>query len=298
MEIINVIPDGAPTLEPGVYENIPADLYFRLPYASQSTIKAVWESTEQYEHNRDRGERELSAEEIRKLENSLYFGRWYHTYVLEMDQFHTTYREGPAKRQSTADKDKYRALAEEAGGYERVYRPQHLEKMKWMLNVLMGYDVPRKLFQEDGRPELTIVWDEEIMVGETRVLIRCKARIDRYNNHRKAGIDLKTDANLDILFNSNKFFRLFYHMQAAFYQRALIAGGMVCHWFIYIVQQKSSPYIVRYKMIGEDVLDRGWVDAKKMLSNYGAYLQTGFQQPQLELMELPAWMEDLPAGKI
>jgi hypothetical protein len=294
MEIIKLAPRGKiTTLEPGIYSGLPADQYHGLPYASQSTIKAVNRSVEKFEYRRDLPPLEMTPEVIRKLESGMWFGTWYHTFLLQSEEFDEHYVEGPARRQSATDKERHRQLAELYGGFQAVYRPKHREKMTWMQNAFMGYNFPRKILDEPGHSELSIIWDETAVVDGEEVKIRCKARIDRYNIPRRAGCDLKTDRDTDMLFNNNKFFKepLEYHVQGGFYRRGLVQNGVPCDMFFYFAQEKEPPYQVRYTEVGEDVLSRGWTDAREYLDTYARYLKYGFEQPPCELLLLPDYMQ-------
>jgi hypothetical protein len=291
--IIQPAPTGPITeLEPGVYAGIPAHVYFALPYASQSTIKAVAASEEKHLHELNRPKVELDAKTIAKNEDTKYFGNWYHTYLLQNDQFDVHYAEGPAERRSNADKETYANLCEKHGGNEGVYRPRHLEQMKWMQNAFMGYDFPREILAETGHSELTLIWDEIVIVDGDEVTIRCKARIDRYNDGRMMGIDFKTTGDAEKLFG-HTFFRkpLEYHVQCGFYARGLNKCGLTCKGFFYFAQEKTAPYQVRYKMVGQDVISRGWEDAEAYLQNYARFRKHGFQQPACDLLILPDWMQ-------
>lgn len=292
--IIKDAPTGPITeLEPGVYRNVPAFAYFALPYASQSTIKAVAQSIEKYLYKKNQDQANKSTKQIAEEEDTLYFGNWYHTYLLQHDDFDQFYVEGPAERRSNEDKETYRNLSKLYGSHQAVYRPRHLQKMKWMMNTFGGYTFPRDILLEEGESELTIIWDEEIVVDGEVVTIRCKGRIDRYNTHRQMGIDLKTTGKDTDKWFDQGFFRKpsENHVQGGFYNRGLNKCGLPCVGIFYFVQETKPPYQVRYKMVGADVLSRGWEDAEDYLVNYARFQKQGFQQLPCELLMLPDWMQ-------
>lgn len=155
--------------------------------------------------------------------------------VIEADDWRKN--ETKAKRDAARESGKIPILAKDYPAIEAMVRAAHiqLEQHAEAKNAFTG-----------GKPEQTIVWDED---G-----VRCKARIDWLHDSYRFIDDYKTAASANPEAFTRQMFGYGYDIQAALYVRAVRAATGKDATFRFIVQEKELPHALCVVSPGPDVL--------------------------------------------
>ena len=122
----------------------------------------------------------------------------------------------------------------------------HVEAMVYAAHRQLGAHAEAKNAFTDGKPEVTMVWDED---G-----VACKARIDWLHDDYRFIDDYKTAASANPEQFTRNLFSYGYDIQAAFYLRGLKAITGKDATFRFIAQEKEPPYALSVISLGPDVL--------------------------------------------
>jgi len=198
-----------------------------------------------------------------------------------------------------------------------VLEPETVKEVSQTLSnkVLKSFDVAEKVAQavrahpaaslivrKIGAPEFTIYWEENVRIPDGRVItVKCKARLDwavTPQSSFPAGLilDLKTtkDASLDEFPKSA--YNLGYHIQAAWYARAMqMVYGVEGTPFLFLAAEKSSPFGVMTYKAKEDFMRAGWDNCQKLLQTYAQCLTDGVwpcYPETIQELNLPRWAKE------
>lgn len=127
--------------------------------------------------------------------------------------------------------------------------------------------------------EETVHWE--------RAGVACKSRID--GRRGKTVFDLKTTA--DATQFDREAFRYRYHVQAAFYLDAIRSCGMDAEEFVFIVVEKTAPYMATVFWTDPAVIDAGRIEYMADLKRYSDCLESGSWPglPDQQVLTLPEW---------
>ena len=273
-------------LEPGVYEGMPFDEYCAIEAVNNSRLKGMEESPRHY------------IEPFRISAPSLAFGNLAHCGRLEPNalaeryavasDWHLDEANTNDKGQSSTSKatryykDKLAEFAAANIGKEIVSADDY-RRMQKLVESIDADPESRRLFEEIGPTEVTIVWDDP----ETG--IRCKGRIDKVGIGRTG--DLKTTGKpLSDFTRSIK--RYAYHRQQAFYRFgwAVLNGGELLEPWICAVESES-PHCVQSAPMDEMAIYQGDVEWRRLLNRVAECHESGcWPGPSApESWELPSW---------
>ncbi len=227
-----------PSIEPGIYFDMPEALYHSLPYLSSSFLKKYSDSP---------------AEALLKFESTpdMQIGSALHSYVLEgKDAFHKAYTvmfESDLSKNSTAYKTKVDEFYQTVQGKNVL--PATTKKLKTMDVIegvhssLMAHPAAKELLSQSYEAELTLIWDDPL-TG-----LRCKVRIDRYLKEVAVLLDLKKCA--DVVKFINQICTLHYDIQVSWYIRGCFACGLPVNKFAFIGVEDAAPFKVRTGCLSE-----------------------------------------------
>jgi hypothetical protein len=299
-----VVAVTAPTLdapitlvsEPGVYE-MPADVYHSDPVpggslSSSEARKLLPPSCPAlFRHYKDHPEERVTSK-------ALDFGSAAHAIVLEGDESaivevdYADYRKKDAQAQRDA--------AHAAGRIPLL--PPELRRVREMAAALRAHPVAAKLLAS-GQPERSLFWAD----GKTGV--RCRARLD-WQRDARAGRrviipDYKTAKSAEPRAFARAAVDHSYHVQAAWYLNAVRALGLAGDdaAFVFIVQEKTPPYLVTVCELDADALALGHALARAAIDTYLRCSESGRwpgyrNDEDIAYISLPPWaadqLEDVP----
>ena len=269
----------------GVYENISFEDYCKLDAVNNSSLKQMDISPAHCKASLD-GKETLDSDAMR-------FGRLIHCGQLEPEHLDSRYvvmpdyhlmpdnvtAEGkPSKAKTTKF---YKECVE---GFEKAENDIGREivtskvygQMEKALEVIKANPVADTLLNQEGRTELTIVWDCEF-TG-----VRCKARLDKHAEALGAIADLKTCANPQ-WFNW-ELWKYNYHKQAAFYREGwrVATGEEVPFWLVIIGPRDQLDLLTCLAApVSAELLDVGFTANLEALGKV-AYCQERDEWPNIE----------------
>lgn len=247
-------------LKPGVYRELPGEIYYGLPHLSASTIKNCNWSTRKLHDS-------LTAPQKPATE-AMVFGTAFHTYCLEPERFEAEYLTLPKGHRGTTIEGKAAIKKAKSNGQ----RPLKWEAFKQIANMrssmvthpfLRGYFAPMPV-NCDIEVSLISEW-EGVMV---------KSRLDTYYKDRGVSIDLKTtiDASDD---KWRREIRNGYIVQAAIYTQQLKEHSLPYNGFYFAAVEKERPHNTAIHAVAQRDLDAAWEQVQDLLRRYKRDLKEG-----------------------
>lgn len=268
-------------MTPGIYHNIPAADYHRLPFVSNSYLKRLAKCP-------------ANAKVPMEDTAALLFGRAAHVLILEgEDAFSSEFCLVPKIDKRTKDgKAQWADLELLAAGRNLISMEDYETILQMNASVRM-HPFARLLLAE-GVSETTIIFDREAG-GQT---LRCKARPDRTPAPEMACLlDLKTteDAGYDAFLRSCLKFG--YATQAAFYvdgYNATRGDHPAIDAFAFIAVEKKAPYRCEVYTMDMGFLMWGRGEYERLLKIEADCRKQGFWPPYqnagAEDLIKPAWL--------
>jgi len=272
---------------PGIYYDVPFDEYREWSGINQSSLKIAMRSLAHYRHAKDNPEP--------NDKDCFRFGRLCHAGRLEPITILERYVLMPAfEKQLTEKYDRpkaskeYKALKQQ---FEEVNQGKEVVPDDWyhqLCGILKALDANKRAkayLSGDGPAEVSIVWDDEV-TG-----LRCKARLDKWDQTNRTIPDIKTTEDASDFAWSCR--RYLYHMQGAFYSDGLRTLTGIDHDFCLIAVEKSAPYGCRSAPLSEDAIDGGRLLYRRLLRQIATAEETGIWPAYRDPEE---W--DVPAPEI
>lgn len=244
-----------PTPEPGVYANVPAEVYHRWDAISNSRLGLL-----------DRSPAHL-AESLRTPKPSSpaqVLGTITHCAVLEPADFDKLYVAGPEGDKRTKDvKAAYEAL-EAQYGEDYVLRPKDHALCVGVRESFRRKVRANALLTGRGENELSLVWIDP-MTGR-----KCKARLDRRSPDIAGGaiVDLKSTRDARKRPFAKALYQYGYHRQGAMYLDACRVLGIEAQHYVIAAYEKEPPYPVALYRLDDGTLDAGMVDFLRLMRLY------------------------------
>jgi hypothetical protein len=162
-----------------------------------------------------------------------------------------------------------------------------VEAMVLAVREQFGQHTAQPPLLADGKPERTLVWDED---G-----VACRARLDWLRDDLTAIEDLKTTTrSADPDSFSRSLYGLGYDLKAAFYIRAVQAVAGVTPLFRWIVAETTAPYAVSVVSPAPALLEIANAKVDYALALWRKCVQTGewpAYRQDVAYAEPPAWVE-------
>ena len=133
--------------------------------------------------------------------------------------------------------------------------------------------------------------EESFFVDDPIWKIKRKCRPDYYREDLKVVIDIKTTGDSSPYGFKKSIYDYRYHRQAAWYLDTLTMAGKDVEKFIFVVVEKSAPFMVRVYEIDSYSVEIGRMNYEKLLDEYRKFMDTGAAQI-VETISLPDWAED------
>jgi hypothetical protein len=261
-----VIQASQPVIEPGVHDQIPAELYHKAKGWSQSQLKLLPKHPELFEgyYISKRWEFEATAE--------MHLGTILHGHVLERRQI----PEIPRDALSASGQRRGKAwdawcAANNPDDYLTVKDAARVEQMA---RGLWADPKCASILSAEGRVEQSYAWVDP----ETGLPLR--ARLDKVISYNGLTLitDLKT-TTVDVTNQrqvGNKVFELAYYRQAAMYCDAVMAcEGIVAAGFGFLFVRTKEPFNARFWDLGAEDIAMGRRRNREALMDLARRLDTG-----------------------
>jgi exodeoxyribonuclease VIII len=252
---------------PQLIENMPAAEYHAIPAASSTALKTILRQSPLHWITRD----------IDEDSDALRFGTAVHAALLEPADFMRFYHlAGPRPDGRTKEGKAAKAAAETEAAGRAILWEEEAATIEHIRASIMQLDLGPSLLK--GRPEITILWADE------GTGCACKARLDLLLETPSGLViaDIKTTARGA---GPREFRRTIfdrdYHLQAAWYRRALRAIDCDALAAVWLAVEKSPPYAAATYMASPEMLEAGdrLIDgstpAPGPLARYAEALRTG-----------------------
>jgi len=233
--------------EPGIYEDVPAEVYHSWPCASNSNLGEMDKSPRHYRACLDGA----SNDEETKSKSK---GTAVHAALLEPAAFEATYLVGPDVNRNS---NQWKAFVKAHPG-ACCLKPSEYAEILALREAVWSDDYARRLLECDGPRELSVVWDEPVELEDGVIWpVRCKARIDHVAPALSAALDIKTCRDASAEGFSASLYNYGYWTQAPWYLRALARHGIICDVFAFIVIETSQAMDVVVDEVDDEVLEIG-----------------------------------------
>lgn len=271
-----------PAPPPGIYHDVPPDVYHSWAAVNASLLKAC-------DRSPAHGRCWLSTAE-EPPSDALRFGSAYHCFLFEPDLFKTRYGVvAKFDRRSAAAKAEWESLVKQWGGERHIVWESEVATMEAMRSTMFEHARAKALATGIGYIEVSVVWTDPV------TLLPCKCRIDAL---RKIGedwplVDVKstTDARWrQFGYDAAKFM---YHVSAAWYVDGVeVATGRKLP-FILIPQEKDAPYAVDVLAVDDAQLAAGRATYRRLLNTFSQCLARNMWPAygnEVNSLWLPKWV--------
>lgn len=258
--------------------DVPADVYHAGPGISSSGLKALLRSPAHY-----------AAYLASPADNeAMRKGRAVHSFILERETFHKSFRVAPEiDRRTVGGKAAWAEFQESANGSTVISTADMDLCARLYTAIELNALAYQALMAEGGMNELAVFWADK----ETGIL--CKAKADRI----LSGVifDLKTTQDAQPREFQRSIATYLYHLSAAFYFDGF-STVMDVKGFTWIPIEKASPHGIAFYAASDETLDIGRAEYAQALRAYRAYTLArtvgepvpGYPQ-RFETLGLPAW---------
>lgn len=257
MEVLPASAYNKENPQPGIYADVPNEVYHGSPGYSKTTLHLIHKSPALSVWNRRAPREPSDAAEV---------GTAVHTILLEPESFDDRYLVLPEglSLQSKAGKAEFAQLEKQAKSEKRdILKFADHEKAEVMAKSLLAHPDAKALLTMPGYSELTYVWIDR----DTGLL--CKCRADRKPTMPGIVVDVKTIDKIERI--EHTFLPLGYHMQDAFYSDGIEAcTGEEHNAFIFLFVGKTRE-MGRYPV--------------RVLTSTGAMRSVGFDMYKEALAE-------------
>lgn len=303
--VLALVPDDPPTSlpapPPGIYENVPAEVYHLWDAVSNSRLSLLARSPAHLKAAIDNPKPSTPAQRL---------GTATHAAVLEPDQFPKRFV--TAQRCEALKKDN-----ERCNSMGSILHPE----MGWLCGThkVAGYQMPLTItvlspenyahclgvqaaFRANGRAwntlhtgqvskEVCIVWIDEA-TGLT-----CKARLDVLAFDLDGGtiVDLKSTVDARPQPFGVSIYKFGYHRQGAMYVPGAQSQGLAINHYGVIAFEKEPPYAMGLYRLDVGAMDAGEVEVRNLMKLYAECLKknewptTPAYSPLWEDISIPSW---------
>lgn len=253
-------------LPDGMHANIPAADYHarELGFVSRGALQILDRSPAHYAAW-VRGE--IADESTPALE----FGTAYHYAVLEPDEYARRYVVQPkfGDLRYKGPKAAKASWLEEVGDLEgrTLISGEDDAAVQKMRDSVLLHPIAGRIVE--GKIEHTALW-RDLLTG-----LRCKARPDVYIEKLGAGVDVKSAADASPDGFRRAVFAHGYHLQRAHYSAGLRAVGCDVRSFLFVVTEKTPPYVTAVHMLDDRGAEIGDRNVRRLMDRMAGCVKTG-----------------------
>lgn len=245
--------------EPGIYKDVPDEMYFPFKAFSNSLGTALRKSPATCKRSME-GEWEDTP--------ALAFGSASHRALLESQVYKDTYRVFKGDLRSNAQKALYAELVEKVGA-RNVIREKDAIDIEAMQAELRRHRAARTILDLNGLSELAVLWKHE----PSGLLI--KQKIDRLAIDVGIVIDYKTTRDANPYTFGKHAYKYGYHRQGALYLMGLSSLGIKLKDFVIIAQERETPQAISVMRLENDALEAGRVEVNALIAEFATRLESG-----------------------
>lgn len=253
---------------------------------SASDIKAMAKSMAYYKYKKDNPSSDDSE--------ALLFGRAYHKFCLEPDDFDNEFIVIPKFDKRTKEgKLAYEQFCQEAQGKD-VIDENTMQTLVEMRDALYSTPYARKLLT--GTHEHSIFWHDE------ELDLECKIRPDSFTQigEQPICVDLKTCACAETSAFMRDAMKFSYDIQASHYTKGLKATDGKDYTFVFVAQEKVKPYLVNIVQADDYFMQNGEETRKALLEQYKECVKRkewpgymGFSdEAEINSLSVPTWIKN------
>lgn len=264
--------------KPGIYRDVPSDVYFSARAVNHSTLKLIDRSPAHFKVN--------YANASHKESDAKRLGSLAHLMLFEPSRVKGDTIPAPVNpKTGRAFSSETKAWTEyaEANPGKLIVSDEEMEKATRMVASALEHPQLGTIFNASTDSELVIVWDD----GG----ICCKAKIDALVGTMMIG-DLKTTADASERAFAGSIVEYGYDTQAAFYLRGCHALGLSGLDFIFGCVENEAPYEAAGYTLGAEFLSIGrarvdrWLDVVRKCQAANAW--PGYTGELIEIQP-PTW---------
>lgn len=289
-------------INPGIYPNMPMELYHKLPCASNSRLNKLARSPAHLKAYLEEPDADTKA---------LRIGRAIHTAVLEPDLFsmtftvadrcEATYKTGARSGERCENAGSIYSAREgwlcgqhkgkqtESDDERTVLAPDAYATALAARDAIYRHPGAKTLLDDAHEKELVVVWADP----ETGVL--CKARYDALTRKFGAIIDLKSCTDASKRAFERTIYARGYDIQGAHYLNGAEANDIpLMHGFVHVAVEKEVPVAAAYRL-DDKVVEAGRARLSRLLKMYDRCMTTNEFPGYSDLVEdvsIPAWAWD------
>lgn len=266
-------------IAPGMYDSIDILDYHNSPGISRSGIMMLRRSPFHY------WDKYLRTNKINESKSpSLILGNAVHTYILEPKKFHEKYLIIEKKDKRTKSGKLYWVENENKAKQNdfQLLTTENYDLIKNISNSIRSNLTANELIS-GGRYENSLYWIDK----DTGVLCKCRPDI----LHDNMICDFKTTCNASYYEFEKDIYNYGYHIQAAMMREASIAlMGEKINDFIFILAEKDPPYATAIYPLGEEAINEGEKEFKKLLYEYKKCVDAdNWSSYQIKQVSLPSY---------
>lgn len=266
-------------MAPGVYDDMPADVYHAHSALSSSGARKLLPPScpAQFHYDRSNPIEPTADMQFGTVTHTLLLGNGADLKVLD----YKTWNSGEAK----AAKEEA-----EAAGKLPVKRRDY-EVAQAIVSVIRSHPLARHQFT-GGQAEQSLFWTDE----ETGVQLRARPDYLKLNRRRPLVVDLKTSSSAEPGEFGRSIDKYGYARQAAWYLDGVRALGLADNpEFLFVVVEKSPPYIVTVGHLDAVSLEAGRFYNRKAIRKYAECVANnhwpGYEEG-LAVLSLPPWAQN------
>jgi hypothetical protein len=199
--------------------------------------------------------------------DALAIGRAIHTAALQPELFNGEFLCLPdMDRRTTKGREEYAAIV--AGNPDKtILKAADFNKALEVATAVRRN--PHALRLLDGaRMELSIDWTDKT-TG-----VKCKARLDAFNERISTIVDLKTTIDASPAGFARKLYSYGYNRQAAWYLEAMVAHNVDARHFVIIAVEKDPPYSIGLYRLSDEAIKLSRLENEALLRKYAECLRT------------------------
>src|SRR5690606_14522202 len=262
--------------EPGLYPDVPAEVYHRWPAASQTVLKIM----------RDRSPAHARQYMLTPPEPTpaMVLGAAIHAAILQPDLFREHYVRGlEYDRRTKQGREAWEALAAEHPN-AIILKPEDYDKCIAIRDAVHSHPIARKLLR--GQTEVSAVWRDP-WYG-----VLCKGRFDCIPDSLGVLVDCKSVVDASPRVMQRWIYAYGTYLQAAHYMVGAHAVGVTADYFVVIAIEKEPPYGIGIYNIRGDALTAGEQELSRLLETWADCEATGrwpgYPEQAVDIT-LPGW---------